>query len=92
MYAMVLPLVCLTGLVWKAPFLIVFACCYIDEPIRLILMQRHMYSGKWVRLLRRRAWKRCRHLWKNMDVIRRRRKQLKDRKKDFPKEVLFSCV
>ena len=24
-------------------------CCYIDEPIRLILMQRHMYSGKWVR-------------------------------------------
>ena len=49
MYAMVLPLVCLTGLVWKAPFLIVFACCYIDEPIRLILMQRHMYSGKWVR-------------------------------------------
>lgn len=49
MYAMVLPLVCLTGLVWKAPFLVVFACCYIDEPIRLILMQRHMYSGKWVR-------------------------------------------
>ena len=49
MYALVLPCVCLTGLLWKAPFLLVFACCYIDEPIRFILMQVHMYSGKWVR-------------------------------------------
>ena len=49
MYAMVLPFVCLTGLVWKAPFLLVFACCYIDEPVRFVLMQIHMYSGKWVR-------------------------------------------
>ena len=49
MYVMVLPAVCLTGLVWKAPFLMVFACCYIDEPIRFVLMQRHMYSGRWVR-------------------------------------------
>ena len=49
MYALVLPCVCLTGLVWKAPFLLIFACCYIDEPIRFILMQVHMYSGKWVR-------------------------------------------
>jgi len=49
MYAVVLPCVCLTGLVWKAPFLLVFACCYIDEPIRFVLMQVHMYSGKWVR-------------------------------------------
>jgi len=49
MYLMVLPCVCLSGLVWKAPFLAIFACCYIDEPIRFVLMQRHMYSGKWVR-------------------------------------------
>lgn len=49
MYAMVLPCVCLTGLVFKAPFLLVFACCYIDEPIRFVLMQRQMYSGKWIR-------------------------------------------
>lgn len=49
MYVMVLPAVCLTGLVWKAPFLLIFACCYIDEPVRFILMQVHMYSGKWVR-------------------------------------------
>jgi len=49
MYLMVLPCVCLSGLVFNAPFLLVFACCYIDEPIRFVLMQRHMYSGKWVR-------------------------------------------
>ena len=49
MYAMVLPCVCLSGLVFKAPFLLVFACCYIDEPIRFVLMQRQMYSGRWIR-------------------------------------------
>ena len=49
MYAMVLPAVCLSGLVWKAPFLAVFACCYIDEPIRFVLMQKHLYGGKWIR-------------------------------------------
>lgn len=49
MYAMVLPCVCLSGLVFDAPFLVIFACCYIDEPIRFVLMQRHMYSGKWIR-------------------------------------------
>ena len=49
MYVMVLPAVCLTGLVWQTPFLVVFACCFIDEPIRFVLMQRHMYSGRWVR-------------------------------------------
>lgn len=49
MYILVLPLVFLTGRVWKAPFLLLFACCYIDEPIRFVLMQIHMYSGKWIR-------------------------------------------
>lgn len=49
MYLLVLPCVCITGLWLKAPFLVIFACCYIDEPIRFILMQRHMYSGRWVR-------------------------------------------
>ena len=49
MYLMVLPCVCLSGLVFKAPFMLVFACCYIDEPIRLVLMQRHMFSGRWVK-------------------------------------------
>jgi len=49
MYALVLPCVCLSGLYFKAPYLLIFACCYIDEPIRFVLMQRHMYSGKWIR-------------------------------------------
>ena len=49
MYAMVLPCVFLSGVVFKAPYLLIFACCYIDEPIRFCLMQRHMYSGKWIR-------------------------------------------
>ena len=49
MYAMLLPCVYLTGMVWKAPFLIVFACCYIDEPIRFVLMQIHLFSGKWIK-------------------------------------------
>ena len=25
------------------------ACCYIDEPIRYVLMQIHTYSGKWIK-------------------------------------------
>ena len=49
MYLLLLPAVCLSGLVLRAPFFVIFACCYIDEPIRLVLMQRHMYSGRWVR-------------------------------------------
>ena len=49
MYLMLLPAVCLIGLVLHAPFFVIFACCYIDEPIRFVLMQRHMYSGRWVR-------------------------------------------
>ena len=49
MYAMLLPCVCISGLVIKAPVLITFAFCYVDEPIRYVIMQRHMYSAKWIR-------------------------------------------
>ena len=49
MYLMVLPAVILSGRVFGAPLAVVFICCYIDEPIRFVLMQRHMYSGKWIR-------------------------------------------
>ena len=49
MYCVVLPAVCFTGLKLKAHIFIVFACCYCDEPIRFVLMQIHMYSGKWIR-------------------------------------------
>lgn len=49
MYALNIPLLCLSGLYWHLPFLFVFICSYIDEPIRFVLMQIHMHSGGWVR-------------------------------------------
>ena len=49
MFLLVLPVLYLMAFVVKVPFLAVFACCYIDEPIRFCIMQRHMYSGRWVR-------------------------------------------
>lgn len=49
MYSLVLPALLLSNYVFHAPFLVVFAMCYIDEPIRYVLMQIHMYSGKWIK-------------------------------------------
>ena len=49
MWAMVLPLVWLSGMVWHWPTLAVFACCYADEPIRYVIMQIHLLRGKWIR-------------------------------------------
>ena len=49
MYLVVLPAVYLSGMKLGAPILVVFICCYCDEPIRFVLMQIHMYSGKWIR-------------------------------------------
>ena len=49
MYVLVLPTVYLANFVFHAPFLLVFAFCYIDEPIRYFIMQRHLYSAKWIR-------------------------------------------
>ena len=49
MWLVVLPCVWMTGMVWRLPTLLVFACCYIDEPIRYVLMQIHLFNGKWVR-------------------------------------------
>lgn len=49
MYTMVIPFVCISNYVFHAPFLLIFAFCYIDEPIRYVLMQIHMYSGKWIK-------------------------------------------
>lgn len=49
MWVLLLPLVCVTGLVLKWPTLAVFAFCYIDEPIRYVLMQVHLFSGKWIK-------------------------------------------
>ncbi|MDO4978422.1 MAG: MATE family efflux transporter [Eubacteriales bacterium] len=49
LYALVLPLVVLGGFVWKLPYWAIFIFCYIDEPVRYIEMQHHLYSGKWIR-------------------------------------------
>ena len=49
MWVMVLPFVYLTGMVWHSSTLLVFACCYIDEIIRYVLMQVHLFSGKWIK-------------------------------------------
>lgn len=49
MYLMLIPLVLLSGFVWKLPYWAIFICCYVDEPIRYFLMQRHFYSKKWIK-------------------------------------------
>lgn len=49
MYIMVLPCVLISGFLLKLPYWAIFICCYIDEPIRYILMQIHLYSGKWIK-------------------------------------------
>ncbi|MBP5152354.1 MAG: MATE family efflux transporter [Lachnospiraceae bacterium] len=49
MWFMVLPAVWLGGMVFKLPTLIVFALCYIDEIIRYVMMQVHLWSGKWIK-------------------------------------------
>lgn len=49
MYAVVLPCICAAGLWLRLPFLFVFLCAYIDEPIRVVIMLRHMFSGKWIK-------------------------------------------
>ncbi len=49
MWVMVIPAVWMTGMVWHKTTLLVFACCYIDEPIRYVLMQVHLFRGKWIK-------------------------------------------
>ena len=49
MYLMLIPCVLLAAFVLKLPYWAIFICCYVDEPIRYILMQRHFYSKKWIK-------------------------------------------
>ncbi len=49
MWVMVVPSVWLTGMIWKLPTIPVFILCYADEPIRYVLMQIHLWSGKWIK-------------------------------------------
>ncbi len=49
MYAMVLPCVLAAGFWLKLPYWALFLCCYIDEPVRYIIIHKYLYSGKWVK-------------------------------------------
>ncbi len=49
MYVLVVPAVLVASFALKLPYWAIFLCCYADEPIRYILMQLHLYSGKWIR-------------------------------------------
>ncbi len=49
MFLMVQPVIHIANDIFHVPFLLLFALCYIDEPIRFVIMQRHMYSAKWIR-------------------------------------------
>ena len=48
MYLLVLPLLLVLAFAVKAPFFVIFASCYVDEPIRLVMMQIHLFSGRWI--------------------------------------------
>lgn len=48
MYLMVIPCVYISYFVFHAPFYVVFLFVYCDEPIRYFIMQRHMFSRKWI--------------------------------------------
>ena len=49
MFVLVIPAVWVGGMALHWPFLAVFACCYIDEPIRFVMMQRYLFSGRWIK-------------------------------------------
>ena len=48
-YAVIIPAMLISGIWLRLPFLIVFLCAYIDEPIRVVLMLRHTISGRWIK-------------------------------------------
>jgi Na+-driven multidrug efflux pump len=49
MYVFTIPAMLLAGIVFHAPFAVVFACMYTDDIIRIALIVRYMNSGKWVK-------------------------------------------
>ena len=49
MLLMVVPCVLISAFVLRWPYWTTFICCYIDEPIRYFLMQRHLYSTRWIK-------------------------------------------
>lgn len=49
MFLLVQPVIHLANGPLHWPFLVVFALCYVDEPVRYIIMQVHLYSMKWIK-------------------------------------------
>ena len=49
MFLLVQPVIHLANGPLHLPFLVVFALCYVDEPIRYVIMQIHLYSMKWIK-------------------------------------------
>ena len=48
-YLLVIPCVYSAYFIFHAPFYVVFFFVYCDEPIRYVILQRHLYSRKWIR-------------------------------------------
>jgi len=48
MYLLVIPCVYISYFVFHAPFYLVFVLIYCDEPIRYVIMEKHLYSRKWI--------------------------------------------
>ena len=49
LYMLVIPSVYIAHFVFRAPFYVIFLLAYWDEPVRYCLMQRHLYSRKWIK-------------------------------------------
>ncbi len=49
MFLLVQPVIHIANDLLHLPFLVVFALCYCDEPIRYVIIQIHLYSRKWIR-------------------------------------------
>lgn len=49
MYLMVIPAVCIAGLKFRVSIYILFPLVYCDEIVRFVIMQIHLYSGKFIR-------------------------------------------
>lgn len=49
MYLLVLPCVLVSAFVLHLPYWCIFIACYIDEPVRYLLLQFHLYSAKWMK-------------------------------------------
>ena len=49
MFLMVQPVIHIANDIFHVPFLLLFVLCYVDEPVRFVIMQRHMYSARWIK-------------------------------------------